>query len=53
MVSEGPILLLKVDQSVVDKAPLLVAEAVGRLKVWVATDEEILKSVPEVPVVKY
>ena len=47
-----PILLLKVVQLAEDKAPLLVEEAVGRLKVCVVPVEEILKEVPLVPVVK-
>jgi hypothetical protein len=46
-------LLLNVVQSVELKAPLLVAEAVGKLKVCVAVAELILKSVPDVPVTKY
>ena len=46
-------LLLNVVQSAELKAPLLVAEAVGKLKVCVAVAEDILKSVPLVPVTKY
>ena len=45
-------LLLKVVQSALDKAPLLVALAVGRLKVCVAVELAMLKSVPLVPVAK-
>jgi hypothetical protein len=47
-----PILLLKVIQLADDKAPLLVAEAVGKLKVCVVPEEVIVKSVPVVPAVK-
>lgn len=46
-----PILLLKVVQLADDKAPLLVADAVGKLKVCRVAEEVILKSVPVVPVV--
>jgi hypothetical protein len=45
-----PILLLNVVQSVLLSAPLLVALAVGRLNVCVDVADEILKSVPAVPV---
>jgi hypothetical protein len=40
---------LKVDQSAELKAPLFVAEAVGRLNVCVLVADEIPKSVPAVP----
>ena len=48
--SEPLALPLNIAQSVELKAPLLVADAVGILKVWVLVAELILKSVPEVPV---
>ena len=41
---------LKVLQSAEDKAPLLTAEAVGKLKVCTEPNEAIVKSVPDVPV---
>jgi hypothetical protein len=44
---------LNVIQSADDKAPLLVADAVGKLKVCVAAELDMLKSVPLVPVAKY
>ena len=44
------ILLLKVDQSLDESAPLFVAEAVGRLKVMVAPLPVMVKSVPVVEV---
>ena len=53
MVPLPPTLLLKVDQSVLDSFPVLVAEATGKLKVCVSVTEDMLKSVPLVPVVKY
>ena len=46
-------LLLKVVQSVLERAPLLVAEAVGKLNVCVSVTDDILKSVPDVPTAKY
>ena len=46
-------LALKVVQFAELKAPRLVADAVGILKVCVSTELEILKSVPVVPVAKY
>ena len=46
----APILLLNVVQSAEDNAPLLVADALGKLKVCVLPAEVILKSVPVVPV---
>ena len=45
-------LLLNVVQSALLKAPLFVAEAVGKLKVCVEVAEEIPKSVPLVPTAK-
>ena len=45
-----PILLLKIAQSAEDKAPLLEADAVGKLKVCILPVELMLKSVPAVPV---
>ena len=45
-------LLLNVLQSVDDNAPLLVADAVGKLNVCVALVDDILKLVPVVPVAK-
>ena len=47
-----PILLLKVVQLADDKAPLLMAEAVGKSKVCTVPEEVIVKSVPVVPVAK-
>jgi hypothetical protein len=47
------VLLLNVVQSALLKAPLFVALAVGRLKVWVALVLLIAKSVPLVPVAKF
>ena len=44
--------LVKLVQSADDKAPRAAADAVGILKVCVATLETILKSVPAVPVAK-
>ena len=44
---------LKVLQSADDRAPLLAALAVGKLNVWVSTEELIAKSVPLVPTAKY
>ena len=46
------ILLLNTDQSLDESAPLLVAEAVGRLKVMVAPEPVMVKSVPVVEVAK-
>ena len=46
------VLLLKVVQSDELKAPLFVALAVGKLKVWVSVALEIAKSVPLVPTAK-
>ena len=43
-------LLLNVVQLADERRPLEDPEAVGRLKVWAVPDEEILKSVPLVPV---
>ena len=44
---------MKVVQSAELKAPLFVADAVGKLNVCVFTAEAILKSVPPAPVAKY
>jgi hypothetical protein len=41
---------LNVLQSADDNAPLFVAEAVGRLNVCIESEDEILKSLPDVPV---
>lgn len=43
-------LALNVCQSVLDNFPVWVASATGILNVWVEVDDEILKSVPVVPV---
>ena len=48
----APCLLLKVLQSEEDNKPLAEAEAVGKLKVCTDPKEEILKSVPELPILK-
>lgn len=45
-----PILLLNVVQLAEESKPLLVAEAVGKLKVCTVPAELIVKSVPDVPV---
>ena len=45
----APSLLLKVVQSPELSAPLLAAEAVGILKVWVLPDDEMPISKPDVP----
>ena len=50
LVTVPELLLLKVDQSAEESNPLLVDEAVGKLNVCTEPEEEILKSVPEVPV---
>ena len=47
-----PILLLNIVQSFELKAPLLVADAVGILKVWLLPEDDIPTSVPAVPVEK-
>jgi hypothetical protein len=49
-VSLGAILLLNVVQFADDKAPLFVADAVGKFNVCVVPDELMAKSVPLVPV---
>ena len=46
-------LLLKVVQSAESNAPRFVADADGRLNVWVSVALEMLKFVPDVPVAKY
>ena len=46
------ILLLNTDQSLDESAPLLVADAVGKLKVMVAPEPVMVKSVPVVEVAK-
>jgi hypothetical protein len=43
---------LNVVQSVELNAPLFVADAVGKLKVWIVPELEIPKSLPEVPLTK-
>lgn len=43
-------LLLNVDQSVEERAPRFEAEAVGKLKVCVSTEDTTAKSEPEVPI---
>ena len=48
----APILLLNVIQSAADINPRLVDVAFGMLNVWVEPDDEMLKSVPSVPVAK-
>lgn len=45
-------LLLKMDQSVVERAPRFEADAVGMLKVTAVVDVAMVKSVPAVPVRK-
>jgi hypothetical protein len=45
-------LALKVDQSAEVRSPLLAAEELGKLKVWVEVAELMLKSVPVEPVAK-
>ena len=52
IVLEVATLLLNVLQSVLDNLPVFVADATGRLKVWVEVAELIAKSVPDVPVAK-
>ena len=53
LVTEPLPLLLNVVQSAELNAPRFVADAVGRLNVWVSVTEEIAKSVPLVPTAKY
>jgi hypothetical protein len=52
IVPDPPILALNVLQFAELRAPRFVAEAVGRLKVWVVPELAIAKSVPLVPTAK-